>query len=508
MAGADFIAYHAVVRPGRLACLDLRSGEALDYRALDARVARAAGQLTRMLDGAPGERVATLTRNRLEAVVLHYACARAGAIFAPLNWRLAGPELAALVSDAAPRLLFYEAEFEALAQAAAGGTVAIVPIDANLTARIAAAEPPAGDLGAADAPWTLLYTSGATGRPKGVVITRDNARSGAANLAMIADIGPGSVMLCDPPLFHTVGLFAIAATALQMGGTLVLSDRFHAATTLQRLSDPALGVTHYFGVPQIGQMLVAEPGFEAADLSRLRAVLMGGSPLPAAVTERFAQRGVVVSNGFGMTETCTVMHMPLDIETARRRPGCVGAPTPFVAARIVGPDGADMQAGEVGELWLKGPGITPGYWRQPQATAEAFHDGWLRTGDAAVRDADGLYRLVDRWKDMYISGGENVYPAEVEAVIALVPGVAEAAVVGVPSPRWGETGCAFVVAAPGADLGEAAIHEICGQRLAGYKRPGVVRFVDALPRTASGKVLKGELRRIHAATPQALLRPQ
>jgi fatty-acyl-CoA synthase len=159
-----------------------------------------------------------------------------------------------------------------------------------------------------------------------------------------------------------------------------------------------------------------------------------------------------------------------------------------------------MADGEVGELWLKGPGITRGYWRQPDATAAAFHDGWLRTGDAAVRETDGMYRLVDRWKDMYISGGENVYPAEVEAVIALVPGVAEAAVVGVPSPRWGETGCAFVVAAPGAAPDEAAIHEICGQRLAAYKRPGVVRFVAGLPRTASGKVRKGDLRRIYETT--------
>ncbi len=157
-----------------------------------------------------------------------------------------------------------------------------------------------------------------------------------------------------------------------------------------------------------------------------------------------------------------------------------------------------MADGEVGELWLKGPGVTSGYWNQPEVTAAAFHDGWLRTGDAAVREPDGLYRLVDRWKDMYISGGENVYPAEVEAVIALVPGVAEVAVIGTSHPRWGESGCAFVAAAPGAAPTEAAILEICAKRLAGYKRPSAVRFVAALPRTASGKVRKDELRRIQA----------
>jgi fatty-acyl-CoA synthase len=207
---------------------------------------------------------------------------------------------------------------------------------------------------------------------------------------------------------------------------------------------------------------------------------------------------VPVSNGYGSTEAGTVMHVPLDRATMLAKVGSCGLPAPAVEVRLVAADGAEAAAGEVGEVWLRGGAITPGYWRQPEATAAAFQDGWFRTGDAARRDEDGFYTLIDRWKDMYISGGENVYPAEVEAALLEIEGVAEAAVVGVSHERWGEAGVAYLVRKPASPLEEAAVLSFCRVRLAGYKRPVMVRFVDSLPRNAAGKVRKQLLRAEHA----------
>lgn len=495
----DFIGYHAWARPDRPAVVDLRTGETVDYRTLDALVARTAGLLHGRLGSPSGERVAALARNSLDLILLHYACERTGAIFTPLNWRLSAPELEVLVADAAPKLVVCEPEFaDALAPALASGGCGpplLIDRDPNpFRAAVMASAPAEPSPAAVTAPWTLLYTSGTTGKPKGVVITPEGALWGSLNLSQMVQIGPDSVMLCDPPFFHTVGLFAISRTALMVGATLVLSHRFSASATLAWLAE--FGVTHYFGVPQIGQMLLDAPEFAHADLSRLKAVMMGGSPLPARVAEGFARRGVPVSNGFGMTEACSVMHMPLDLARIREKPSHVGQPAAGIEVRLVAPDGRDAPDGEVGELWLKGPSVTPGYWNQPEATAAAFTDGWFRSGDAARRDPDGTYQVVDRWKDMYISGGENVYPAEVEAAIAALPGVSEVAVVGAASPKWGEVGHAFVIAAAGDALTDAQVLAHCAARLAGYKRPASVRFVQDLPRTAVGKVRKDVLRRM------------
>ena len=497
--GLDYIGYHARVRPQRRAVVDLRSGESVDYRVLNALVARTAGLLQDRLGEPLGERVALVARNSLDSILLHYACERTGAIFTPLNWRLSAVELQALVADAAPKLIVCEPEFGDLlgpALASCPGVVTLTIDQASNPFRQAVLASPAAQArpAPADAPWTLLYTSGTTGKPKGVIVTRRGALWGSLNLSQMIEVGPGSAMLCDPPLFHTVGLFGIARTALLAGACLALSDRFNPAATLARLSDPALGITHYFGVPQIGMMLLEDPGFAAADLSRLTALVMGGAPMPVRLALAFADRSVPVSNGLGMTETCSIMHMPLDLTKIRERPGHVGFPTPGIETRVVGPGGHDVADGQVGELWLRGPSVTPGYWNQPEATQAAFTDGWFRSGDAVRRDADGAFQIVDRWKDMFISGGENVYPAEIEAVIAALPGVAEVAVVARASEKWGEVGCAIVVVAPGSVLTGADVLAHCSARLAGYKRPASVVFQAALPRTAVGKVRKNVLR--------------
>lgn len=501
----DPIQYHAGVRPNRTACLEFRTGERLTYRDLDRQIAKCAGLLVKLLGRPLGVRVAILARNSIDLVLLHYACERVGAIFVPLNWRLAGPELKILLDDARPQLFVYEEEFaQAAAEAASGlpplATFEISPRRNEFRSAVSAAEAAPNSFAALDAPCTFLYTSGTTGKPKGVIITRKNIFFGGFNHSIVAQVGPDSVMLCDAPTFHVIGLFGLVRSSMHAGATLAISDRFAPPVTLERISDPHLRVTHYFCVPQMAQAMLDDPSFGASDLRRLKALFLGGAPVSETLAARFLDAGVPVADGFGMSEAGTVTCMPLDIAVVRSKPRSVGLPAPAVEIRLVAADGRDAGPGEPGEMWLHGPGVSPGYWNQPEATGRAFVEGWFRTGDVARRDEDGFYQVVDRLKDMYITGGENVYPAEVEAVILTLHGVAEAAVVGVPHERWGECGCGYVVLQPGATVTAEQVLNHCSGRLARFKLPTWVRFVDAIPRTASGKIRKDLLRRVFAET--------
>jgi len=499
----DPVMHHAQVRPDHIAVIDFKSGQRLNYSALNERVARAAGWLKQTLgEHTLGQRVAYLGRNSIEQVAILFGCHRVGAIFQPMNWRLTGLELAVLIEDAAPVLLIYEAEFEACAREALAAqpvqmVFSISATGDELAEAIAASSPIEPDAVPNEAPFILLYTSGTTGRPKGAVITRLNAFYSGVNFASVGQVTPRAVMLCDAPMFHTVGLMAATRTTLQTGGTLALSDRFLPGPTLARLSDRTLNITHYFAVPQIAQMLREHPDYPTSDLTGLTALFTGGAPMPAELIKAFLADGVTLSNGYGMTEVGTVMHVPLDKAIIANRLDWAGVPAPAVAVRVVRPDGADAAPNEPGEIWMKGPAIMTGDWNRPDEDARAFHNGWFKSGDAGLMDEHGFFRLIDRWKDMYISGGENVYPAEVEAVLAAHPGVQEVAVVGYPDSKWGESGCAFVVGAEG--LEEAGVLSGCFDRLARYKHPRQVRFVSELPRTASGKVRKDTLRAMLAA---------
>lgn len=497
----DPIAYHAAVRPKQLACIELKSDRRLTYTDLDAHVGRAAGWLTARIGAAQGQRVAFLGRNTVEQLAILFACHRIGAIFQPLNWRLSGPELKVLIEDAEPALVIFDEEFAPAALEAMAGNASAQPftLDAdggNLRREIEAAAPAPAAPAEPNEPFILLYTSGTTGRPKGAIVTRLNAFFAAFNFRSVGQVESGSVMLCDAPMFHTVGLMAVTCTAMQVGATVAISDRFLPGPTLARLSDPDLGVTHYFAVPQIAQMLRDHPDYPTSDLTRLTALFTGGAPMPPSLIGQFLDDGVTLANGYGMTEAGTVLCMPFDHEIIRARIDWSGLAAPATQLRIVRQDGTDAEPGEPGEIWLKGPGVMPGYWNRPDENARCFVDGWFRSGDAGLRDDQGYYRLIDRWKDMYITGGENVYPAEVEAVLAALPGVTEVAVVGVADERWGECGWAFVVG--DADLTSADIIACCDGKLARYKLPKEVRFVEALPRTASGKVQKDVLRKMAA----------
>jgi len=492
----DPVAYYARCRPSAPACVDLESGRRWSYAELDRDVARTASWLAGLFGPASGVRVATLGRNSVAQLILHLATVRAGAIYVPFNWRLAGPELAVLVADSQPRLLMHDAGFDI--QAFGGRRVLTSELEA-LTATASAVRP---QRRAADEPATLLYTSGTSGLPKGVIVTEHNVFWGCTNFNLGNGVTPHSAVLCDMPMFHTAGLFAAVRAVLLAGGTSLISRGFDPQLTLARIADPALGVTHYFSVPQMAQMLWQQPGFEPRMLQGLAVYATGGAPNPRAQIERFVDAGIPMSDGFGMSETGSSFGMPVhDRRLLRDKAGSCGLPYISLQARIVDEDGNDVARGAVGELWLRGPSVTPGYWNQPELTARSFVDGWFRTGDAAMCDADGYHYIVDRRKDMYISGGENVYPAEVEAALYELEAVAEAAVIGVPDNKWGEIGRAYIVLRPGHSLEAAAVLAHCIGRLAKYKVPASVVFTADIPRTASGKVKKTQLREQMSAAP-------
>jgi fatty-acyl-CoA synthase len=497
----DAVAYYARVQPKRLALHDLGTGQRLSYAELHARIDRCAAFLEAELGEPEGERVALLGRNRADLLVVNFACIRIGAIFVPLNWRLAAPEISALVQDCAPRLLFLDPEFGQVARELTGGHSIgrVLPLELEgFDALLGPApkQPKRARPARADQPSTLLYTSGTTGRPKGVIVTERGAFASTLNFSFCTRLNNSSVMYCDMPLFHVAGLMGGARAALLMGGAVVISPRFDPALVLERLSDPKLAVTHTFFVTQMTQILREHPAYPKADLSRLVSLVTGGAPNPAANVQRWLDDGVVMADGFGMSECGSAFQMPIeDMELIRRKVGSSGLPLISLRCRIVDADGRECPPGKVGELRLKGPSVTPGYWNQPEATAKAFDEaGWFRSGDLCYLDEDGFLFLVDRLKDMFISGGENVYPTEVENVIAELDLVSEAAIIAVPDEQWGEVGLAFVVPVPGARIEPQDVIDHVRSRLARYKAPKSVIVTESLPRTASGKLQKNVLR--------------
>ena len=417
----DCVAHHANRQPDDLAAVDLATDRRLTYRAFDDRIARLAASLQDQCGVQRGDRVAMLAPNSTDAFEVLFACGRLGAIFVPLNWRLAEPELAAIIADCAPVALVCDQDFAARGDELArrceiAHRIWCGPIDsqyerlANGPRRLAEAV-----VSTLEDPSVILYTSGTTGRPKGVIITHGMNVWNAQNGNALARIGPDSVFLTILPLFHTGGLNVFAWPVFLAGGTVLVMRTFDAGEALRLLADPAVGVTHLFGVPANFQFMMQHPRFRDTEISHLIYAGVGGAPTPDAILAGWQARGLVLQQGYGMTETGPLVLM-LDKPDAVRKAGSAGKPVLFTEVRLVRGDGAEAAPGEIGELWVKGPNVTPGYWRQPEATRAAITDGWLHTGDAAVMDAEGFCSIVDRWKDMYISGGENVYPAEAENV--------------------------------------------------------------------------------------------
>jgi fatty-acyl-CoA synthase len=494
----DWIAHFGRRTPDKPAVIDLASGRRLSYAQFDARISRLATHLRDRLEIARGDRVAVLALNTSDTLEVQFACGRLGAVFLPLNTRLTVPELQFIVGDAAPKLMIHDAE---LAEAAL--TVArlcnvrsalLLGPDGSYEAAIASAKPlDQAEVVTLDDISTIMYTSGTTGQPKGAIITHGMTFWNCVNLGGPAYISPSSVLLTVLPLFHTGGLNCYTNPVLHAGGTVLIMRAFDPGLALQLISDPSHRINVFFGVPSIYQFMAQHPAFATSDFSRLVIGGVGGAPMPVPLLKVWEARGVALQQGYGMTETSPAV-LTLDREDAVRKAGSSGKPVLHTEVRIVRPDGSDADVGELGELWVKGPNVTPGYWNRPDADASSFTDGWLHTGDAARIDDEGFYTIVDRWKDMYISGGENVYPAEVENVLHQLAAIAEAAVIGIPSEQWGEVGMAIIAVKQGHSITEAEINAHCEANLARFKRPRAIKFVDALPRNATGKIHKPTLR--------------
>jgi fatty-acyl-CoA synthase len=494
----DWIAHFGRRTPDKPAVIDLASERRLSYAQFDARISRLAAHLRDQLNIKRGDRVAVLALNTTDTLEVQFACGRIGAVFLPLNTRLTVPELQYIVGDAAPVLMIHDAELADVALSVAKlcsvRSALLLGPDGSYEAAIAASRAlDQAEIVTLDDISTIMYTSGTTGQPKGAIITHGMTFWNCVNLGGPAFISPSSVLLTVLPLFHTGGLNCYTNPVLHAGGTVLIMRAFDPGSALQLISDPARGINQFFGVPSIYQFMAQHPAFAGSDFSRLVIGGVGGAPMPVPLLKVWEARGVALQQGYGMTETSPAV-LTLDKEDAARKVGSSGKPVLHTEVRIVRPDGADAEVGELGELWVKGPNITPGYRNRPDANASSFTDGWLHTGDAARIDEEGFYYIVDRWKDMYISGGENVYPAEVENVLHQLTAIAEAAVIGIPSEQWGETGMAIIAVKPGHTLSEAEIHAHCETNLARFKRPRLIRFVDALPRNATGKIHKPTLR--------------
>jgi fatty-acyl-CoA synthase len=483
----DIVARRADLVPATVAMEELATGRTLTYAELDDRVGRAAALLlSRGVE--PGDRVAILCRNRIAFFELLFACARLGAILVPLNWRMPPAELARLVADSGPVLVFHGAEDKATAAALGLPTIGL---DEDYEALIANATPAAGPRREwpADGIWYLLYTSGTTGRPKGVIYTFRMALANYLNIGAAIGLRAGDTVLNFLPLFHTAGINLHTLPTLIEGGRVLIAPGFDPEQVIALLQARRLDA--FFGVPTVYQALLDHPGFAAAPLGHVRHWSCGGAALPEGLAEQARRIGLRICAGMGMTETGPTAFLAAP-QDAWERPGSVGKPQLLVSARIVDEDGRDLADGEVGELLFGGPGITPGYWNDPEATRAAFTaDGWLRTGDLASRDADGFWYIAGRRKEMFVSGGENVYPAEIENVLAAHPAVTEAAVIAAPHPKWGEVGRAFIRTASGQPRPAGPeLEAFCRTRLAAYKVPKSFEFVPDFPRTAAGKVQK------------------
>jgi fatty-acyl-CoA synthase len=494
----DWIAHFGRRTPDKVAAIDLASGRQLSYAQFDTRISHLAAHLRDRLNIRRGDRIAVLALNTTDTLEVQFACGRIGAVFLPLNTRLTVPELQYIVGDAAPSLITHDAE---LAEAAVS-LARLCKINASLLlgpggsyeAAIANSKPlDKAEVVTLDDISTIMYTSGTTGQPKGAIITHGMTFWNCVNLGGPAYISPSSVLLTVLPLFHTGGLNCYTNPVLHAGGTVLIMRAFDPGLALELISDSSRGINVFFGVPSIYQFMAQHPAFATSDFSRLVIGGVGGAPMPVPLLKVWEERGVALQQGYGMTETSPAV-LTLDREDARRKAGSSGKPVLHTEVRIVKPDGSEAGVGELGELWVRGPNVTPGYWNRPDANQSSFTDGWLHTGDATRIDEEGFYYIVDRWKDMYISGGENVYPAEVENVLHQLAAIAEAAVIGVPNEQWGEVGMAIVAVKSGHAVNEAEIYAHCAANLARFKCPRLIRFVDALPRNATGKIHKPTLR--------------
>jgi fatty-acyl-CoA synthase len=500
----DWTARGALYWPDDVAVVDVAKGPAgrFTYRALNDRANRLASWL-RSRGVRSGDRVGLLAHNGVEVLDALFACGKLGAILVPYNWRLHPSELAESVKLTGPAALLCSGEL-APALAAAPLPPVRVHLDGDAGPGSVAYDAALAEGSPApienprmkeDDVLVLLFTGGTTGLPKAASVTyRQVAWNTFATV--VHEVQPKDVTITHTPMFHTGGLLVYTLPILTVGGRVVVMRRWDPAACLRLLAEE--GVTLFFAVPTQYQQLAEVPGFAEVALPRLRFLTSGGAPMPEPLRAGWqaAHRSVPFKQGFGMTEFGPGI-FSMEPKDAVRKAGSIGRPNHFVEARLVDEERHEVAADEVGELWLRGPACFAGYWKNPVATAGAIDgNGWFHTGDLARRDDEGFFTVVGRKKDMFISGGENVFPFEIEQALQAHLAVAQAAVVGVADPRWGEVGAAFVTLRTGATASPDELLEHLRARLARYKVPKTITVLEAMPVSAAGKILKTELRRL------------
>jgi fatty-acyl-CoA synthase len=490
----DWLARRAQLTPGRIALVDRVGGTQASYAQWNERANRTA-RLLRRLGVRKGDRVAVYASNCPEYLDLFWAAPKIGAVLQNLNWRLTVHELQGIVASGSPKVFIYGPEWREQARQLKSSFSTVEHV-------VAITDPGPGELGLAerdamsadleappeltlDDPWGIYYTGGTTGLPKGAVLTHGNITWNSVNTVTSWGLHAGHSAPLQLPFFHIGGPNIFMAPLVHVGGTTILCSGFDPEETFDLVEQA--GITHYVGVPTMFQMLQQHPRWSTTDFSRLQLVISGGAPCPLPVMEKFWERGVDFKMGYGLTEA-SGNNFWLPPGEVRRKKGSVGYPNFHIDMKVVREDGTDCDPDEAGELLIRGPHVFAGYWNDPEATAATIRDGWLHTGDIAMRDDDGCYTVLGRSKEMFISGGENVYPAEIESALMAHPSVTAAAVVGVPHDTWGEVGRAFIVVAAGYD--EAKLRAYLTERLARYKLPRSIVVVDALPLTAIGKIDK------------------
>jgi len=474
MFAGDLLAERARITPDRVALISVETGERLTYAQLNDR-ANGAAAILFGVGFQSGDRVGLLAQNSIDFIAFFFGALKADVIVVPLSTRATAHELSMIAADCGMKMLFHDGSAPDM-NGVALTKLDIAPTTRPLPHRVIDPESIA----------CLLYTSGTTGKPKGVMIPHRqllwNGYSTITNWGLRED----DIAPIFTPLYHAGGVAVFLIPLFLLGGTIVLHRGFDVAEVWETIERERCTIV--LGVPTIWKMLLDAPQFATVDLRHVRWFISGGAPLPAYLIDAYAQRGVTLKQGYGLTEV-GVNCFTMTIEDARNKPGSIGRPMMFTEVRLVDDAGNDA---ETGEMWLRGPHVSSGYWNNPTATAEAYVDGWFRTGDVARIDADGYFFIAGRRKEMFISGGVNVYPAEVEAELLQHPNVSDAAVIAIADETWGEVGVAFVVA---HDVADADLVEFLGSRLTRYKIPRKFIFVDALPRTPYGKVLKEELRK-------------
>jgi fatty-acyl-CoA synthase len=495
MALSRWIERHAAWQPTKPALI--ADGRTISYQEFAARIDALASGLVR-LGLTRGDRIAILAYNRPEYLELVFAAARIGAIVVPLNWRLAPPEHQSIVGDAAIAALVCEAKLRGAAQAIGAPLESVRRIAIGFAAEgwteyeALLAEVRSDGGGLPDDPALIVYTSGTTGKPKGAVLTQNALAWNAVNGVAAHDMAAADRILTNLPLFHVGGLNNQTLPAFHAGATVLLQRRFAPGEMLAAIARDQPSIILL--VPAVMSALIGHPAWQSTDLSSVRLAMAGSSVVPVDLIRAFHARGVPVGQIYGSTETAPIAAV-LRREDALRKAGSAGTAALHCDVRIVDERGRDVARGARGEILVRGPNVMRGYWRNETATRAAFHGGWFRTGDIGALDDDGYLFVVDRKQDMIVSGGENIYPAELEALLSGHHAIAEAAVVGCPDRRWGEAPVAFVVRAPGSALDENAVKALFDGQLARFKHPQRVIFVDGLPRNAMGKILRYELRK-------------